>query len=508
MDERSNQSSSYIVTNYISNTTSDDKEKRCFKAPPGYMIESSFPATLSKVTQLIQLLYIGISDWQYAGTVKNGILFPSDSEERGDAYVDLFIKPTKINPIVVGAWANRGSKKNSDDVGKPVYYEMHYNGLFVKSYIWTFSENVRKRDVDPASISTPCEYLNEEDSPDVLETCMGRTRGKANELARNIKDLLKKRATGAKIEKGNRCKGSSNQKCKKKNRLLQNDDKYPSARITYQMTGYESEWNMESFDPPMASPPRPFLPIQSQGNCASCWAVAATHSISSVYIQAYSQPGNQPGITRFSHQHAMNCLAKEVLYFELGCFGGFETDVFDWLKYNKGMMPTYTDVPYIAFQGGCKTDPQILVDTGITAYSYLNGADQIKNALYYRGDVAVSVSSKGLLSFNPDRSVIFPTNNDNKVANLGMGISMHASIEELDHSVVIVGWAPCAVKSCNNTGPSEIDDSAECWIVQNSWGTNAGWNGYYFVHTEPGCDLGISFDGNAHVAMGMTNFYD
>ena len=35
-----------------------------------------------------------------------------------------------------------------------------------------------------------------------------------------------------------------------------------------------------------------------------------------------------------------------------------------------------------------------------------------------------------------------------------------------------------------------IDD--ECWIIQNSWGPSAGYEGFYFIHTDPECDAGIS----------------
>lgn len=44
-----------------------------------------------------------------------------------------------------------------------------------------------------------------------------------------------------------------------------------------------------------------------------------------------------------------------------------------------------------------------------------------------------------------------------------------------------------------------IDD--ECWIMQNSWGRGAGWDGFYFVHTDLECDGGIISSGGAVIPL-------
>ena len=44
-----------------------------------------------------------------------------------------------------------------------------------------------------------------------------------------------------------------------------------------------------------------------------------------------------------------------------------------------------------------------------------------------------------------------------------------------------------------------IDD--ECWIMQNSWGRGAGWDGFYFVHTDLECDVGIISSGGAVIPL-------
>lgn len=44
-----------------------------------------------------------------------------------------------------------------------------------------------------------------------------------------------------------------------------------------------------------------------------------------------------------------------------------------------------------------------------------------------------------------------------------------------------------------------IDD--ECWIMQNSWGRDNGWDGFYFVHTDLECDGGIISSRNAVIPL-------
>ncbi len=44
-----------------------------------------------------------------------------------------------------------------------------------------------------------------------------------------------------------------------------------------------------------------------------------------------------------------------------------------------------------------------------------------------------------------------------------------------------------------------IDD--ECWIMQNSWGPSAGYDGFYFVHTDLECDAGIISSGSAIIPL-------
>lgn len=85
---------------------------------------------------------------------------------------------------------------------------------------------------------------------------------------------------------------------------------------------------------------------------------------------------------------------------------------------------------------------------GITGYSSIDSIEKMKNALYFRGDVAISYDATPSMGFDPEEgSVKFPPDDMelHEQANLGEGISI-PSTDMTDHAVAIVGWGPCQVK--------------------------------------------------------------
>ena len=46
-----------------------------------------------------------------------------------------------------------------------------------------------------------------------------------------------------------------------------------------------------------------------------------------------------------------------------------------------------------------------------------------------------------------------------------------------------------------------MTEDAECWILQNSWGPSAGTEGFYFIHTDLDCDIGIISGGQALIPL-------
>jgi hypothetical protein len=107
--------------------------------------------------------------------------------------------------------------------------------------------------------------------------------------------------------------------------------------------------------------------------------------------------------------------------------------------------------------------------TGIVGYSIIESIDQMKNALYFRGDVGVTLSS-GLLSegeyimvskFFYGDNFTWPSDDKDlhEEAFLGIGAS---GFTGGGHLVAVIGWGPCRVIPCNSNSSELIE--AECWI--------------------------------------------
>ena len=46
-----------------------------------------------------------------------------------------------------------------------------------------------------------------------------------------------------------------------------------------------------------------------------------------------------------------------------------------------------------------------------------------------------------------------------------------------------------------------MTEDTECWILQNSWGPSSGTEGFYFLHTDLDCDIGIISGGQALIPL-------
>ena len=97
--------------------------------------------------------------------------------------------------------------------------------------------------------------------------------------------------------------------------------------------------------------------------------------------------------------------------------------------------------------------------TGLTGYSSISSIEEMKNALYFRGDVSIAINSAPLktdditgfdVTWPEGKSDIKWPSDDislNGTANLGKGSSYASQGLAMTHAVVIVGWGPCEVKN-------------------------------------------------------------
>ncbi|GAX80274.1 hypothetical protein CEUSTIGMA_g7712.t1 [Chlamydomonas eustigma] len=227
--------------------------------------------------------------------------------------------------------------------------------------------------------------------------------------------------------------------------------------------------------------------ILNQLICGSCYAFSAAASLSSVFSQKSGQHYT------FSPQFIMDCIPYSGIIQEegSGCWGGLPGVALDFIIDIGAIVPVQLDYPYAGVQGRCDLSIKG-VSTRMTHYERPNTTEQLKDAVMNHGAVSVALKSQGAFSaFKPSSTILsgFPR-------NLGVGVSCSKedSTGELsDHAVILVGWAACEIPVTPGGGITGATVPAPngCWMIQNSWGDNNGYQGLYFVDADPQHDCGI-----------------
>ncbi|HHZ20789.1 MAG TPA: hypothetical protein GX391_09830 [Firmicutes bacterium] len=174
-------------------------------------------------------------------------------------------------------------------------------------------------------------------------------------------------------------------------------------------------------------------PVKNQGNCGSCWAFAATGVLEcNIKIKDKTT-------VDLSEQYLVSCNSDG-----WGCNGG-------WWPHKYHVSPgavLESCFPYQARDVACKSS--CAHPYKIDSWGYVGSAngvpsvDAIKTAIYQYGPVAVAVAA------------------DSYFQSYTGGVFNRNSSSQVNHAVVLVGW----------------DDSQQCWILRNSWGSGWGESGY------------------------------
>ena len=181
-------------------------------------------------------------------------------------------------------------------------------------------------------------------------------------------------------------------------------------------------------------------PPKSQGDCGGCFAFAATAQFEFWYKKRTGK------ILPFSVQQALDCSHPQ----SDGCNGGLMEDVYKHAQYNP-MGPEYFD-EYKNSDYICKKRrkrPYVKTDT----YSVMSDQwnDPIEDTLPYN-----------LLKYGPIPVGVDSSHTAFELYEHGILRKDHCG-KNLDHAVVVVGYTP------------------DYWIVKNSWGTNWGQDGYFYL---------------------------
>ena len=200
-------------------------------------------------------------------------------------------------------------------------------------------------------------------------------------------------------------------------------------------------------------------PAKNQGNCGSCWDFAGHGALEAVIN---IEEGDATLDLDLSEQYALSCLPESG-----SCSGGNAITLFYYLKDEtsdgnnaNGAIPE-SCFPYqaddtVPCSSKCsdwqdKLEP--ILDWGFWIEP---GRDFIKNKLVEYGPLVTAIAamddlwSWGNTHHGPD------------------DIYEHAgseSVSDINHQVVIVGY----------------NDSQNCWIVKNSWGTSWAYNGFFKI---------------------------
>ena len=190
-------------------------------------------------------------------------------------------------------------------------------------------------------------------------------------------------------------------------------------------------------------------PVKDQGSCGSCYAFATLGMIEGD-ILVDSGPEYD-----FSEEQSKECI-WEALYTGSGsCNGGWADWVINLLT-RVGIV-LEADDPYNAYDTPCNfgtTPVERVTDWYMLSGNNVPPTDTLKGYVYNNGPIFTAFDAHCL-----------PCGYD------GLYVVSGAGYYDINHAVVIVGWNDSLV----------YEGGQGAWIVKNSWGTDFGDEGYFYI---------------------------
>lgn len=182
-------------------------------------------------------------------------------------------------------------------------------------------------------------------------------------------------------------------------------------------------------------------PVQNQQACGSCWAFSVVGATQSVHAIGGSQ------LAQLSVQQVLDCSIQNE-----GCNGGSPVRALNWLKQTRVKLVPQSEYPYKAKTGICHFFSQShggVAVKNFTAHDFSGQEEAMMGQLVERGPLAAIVDAVSWQDY------------------LGGIIQHHCSSQWSNHAVLIVGY--------------DASGDIPYWIVQNSWGTTWGNEGYVYL---------------------------
>ncbi|XP_003388867.1 PREDICTED: cathepsin L1-like [Amphimedon queenslandica] len=186
-------------------------------------------------------------------------------------------------------------------------------------------------------------------------------------------------------------------------------------------------------------------PVRDQGSCGSCWAFSATSCLSAHLALKTGQ------LISLSKQQLLDCSRS---FNNRGCKGGLPSQAFEYIRYNGGI-ESERDYPYKDREEKCHFKPSLVAATVTGVVNFTQGAED---------DIAVALANIGPVSIGIHSTKSFATYKK----GIYQGKLCSKNPRKINHAVLIVGY--------DQTASGE-----KYWIGKNSWGTNWGMNGYFWI---------------------------
>ncbi|KAL7631749.1 UNVERIFIED_CONTAM: hypothetical protein RMT77_017930 [Armadillidium vulgare] len=195
-------------------------------------------------------------------------------------------------------------------------------------------------------------------------------------------------------------------------------------------------------------------PVKNQGQCGGSWTFVVTESLEAACCL------KNDNLVSLSIQNLIDCVEGA------SCSSGVMIDpAFDYIE-SSGGLDTEASYPYTGKKGVCQFDP---ANIGCPCSGYVSipsgSEDDLLTAVATAGPVAAAIDASRM-SFQLYAS--------------GVYYDASCSSVVLDHSVLIVGYG--------------TENSAEFWLVKNSFGVSWGENGYIKMARNRDNNCGIASD--------------
>ncbi|KAK2948392.1 putative Gut-specific cysteine proteinase [Blattamonas nauphoetae] len=183
-------------------------------------------------------------------------------------------------------------------------------------------------------------------------------------------------------------------------------------------------------------------PVRDQASCGSCWAFAVAETMTNRMAILDCSRGVM------SPQDLVSCD-----FVDHGCNGGIPLASWEWVHL-KGIT-TEECIPYSSGGGRVESCPKACKDGSAIVRTKATGVGHVKAA-----------NMQQELFDNGPFEVAFTVYEDFKVYK--SGVYRHTTGSKLGgHAVMVMGWG--------------VEDNTPYWLIQNSWGTVWGENGFFKI---------------------------